>query len=895
MIALGLLLAVAPAVARSPVPSIHDAELAATPPASVAARPVPSNIQPPPAPSRPGPVPSNIRQQGPSPPVPSNIRQQAPPAPVPSNIHHQAPASPVSSSAPPAPGAAVTAHARQLRPPSAAPSPPSSSSSEPRDRDTASARPVPSDSRLEARGTLRSAGERQPLVGARVFARARRGPAWTRAAVTGEDGGFVLADLPTLDFELVVVAAGHERLEQPTPAGFWRRRRLPVIYLQPAGAGRYRTIVAQERAPKPSPFSVQLAPDEIAALPGSQGDPLRALQNLPGSARVPGGLGLLVFRGAAPNQSQVFLGEHPVPRAFHIPGLASIVPAGTLSGLQYVPSNFAANYGNATGGIVVLTPRVGRRDGVHGHAKLDLISAGALVEGPVGRGSFMIAAQRGYLDLALRAVGQLAFNHDYLRPKYSDYQVVFDHPVGPGASLTVRLLGASDVIRFDSYRGGVALSAGFHRLDLVYKKRHGPWDFLLSPALRLDSSGIETAELLRRRTDVVGLLRAEATTRPSRRFQLTFGADAQLDRHRTRTHAELPQGVLTPEGVVDSFDEVTRGLTTTTGAYVSPLLTAGRFTFSPGLRASLFTGIGGARFSIDPRLLARWAPHPRVALQLAAGRYSQPSFFAVENFPGVTSFSALDALGLDNQIVLPGALRYLDPRIDAAPRSRLGLLQAVQLSANLHLRLTAGLGLDITGFWRRDHNRRPDLVTRLGQPLADSGAVVHGLEVMLRHDLTRRLFGWVAYTLMLARTGTFDAHDRLTLRAPNDFDQRHNLVAVLGVKLPRRWQLAGRFRLVTGLPFTPVVGGVKPEGAFSYTEPIYGPYNSARMPVFHQLDVRVDKTWIRSRSIVSVYLDVQNIYNRQNAEGLWYLTDYSGTQTVVGVPILPVFGVRLEY
>ncbi|PCC67605.1 hypothetical protein SAMN02745121_02241 [Nannocystis exedens] len=760
--------------------------------------------------------------------------------------------------------------------------------------------PVPSTSRLEARGALRSAGERQPLAGARLYARSRRGPDWTRAAVTAADGSFVLADLPSLDFELVVVAAGHERLEQPTTAGFWRRRRPPVIYLQPAGAGRYRTIVAQERTPRPSPFSVELAPDEIAALPGSQGDPLRALQNLPGSARVPGGLGLLILRGAAPNQSQVFVGEHPVPRAFHVPGLASIVPAGVLSGLSYVPSNFAPNYGNATGGIVVLTPRVGRRDGVHGHAKLDLISAGAQVEGPVGRGSFLIAAQRGYLDLALKAVGQLAFNRDYLRPKYSDYQVVFDHPVGPGASLTARLLGASDVLRFDSFAagsGGVALSAGFHRIDLVYKQRRGPWDFLLSPALRLDTGGIETDYQMRRRTDVVGLLRAELTARPSRRFQWTVGADTQIDRHRTRSQLEIPQGIIieSSQGPVETFDEVARGTTTTSGVYVTPLLAAGRFTFSPGLRASLFTGLGDPKFSVDPRLHARWAPHPRVTVQLGAGRYSQPSFRPLSNVPGLSNFSALESLGLDDQIVLPGAIRYLDPRINVDPRSRLGLMQAVQLSVNLHLRLTAGLGLDVTGFWRRDRDRHPILVDALGRRVKDSGAVVHGLEVMLRHDLTRRLFGWVAYTLMRARTGTFDTRDRFNLRAPNDFDQRHNLVAVLGVKLPRRWQIAGRFRLVTGLPFTPVVGGVKPEGPFSFTNPIYGAYNSARMPVFHQLDLRVDKTWVLSRAIVSTYLDVQNIYNRQNAEGLWYLTDYSGTQTVVGVPILPVFGVRVEY
>src|SRR5690606_18339357 len=129
-----------------------------------------------------------------------------------------------------------------------------------------------------------------------------------------------------------------------------------------------------------------------------------------------------------------------------IPGLASIVPAGVLSGIQYVPSNFSSHYGNATGGLVVLTPRVGRRDGLHGHAKLDIISAGALVEGPVGRGSFLLAAQRGYLDLAIGALGPDVLGASVMRPKYSDYQVVLDHPVGAGATLTARVLGASDVL-----------------------------------------------------------------------------------------------------------------------------------------------------------------------------------------------------------------------------------------------------------------------------------------------------------------------------------------------------------------------------------------------------------------------------------------------------------------
>ncbi|MFY0541602.1 hypothetical protein [Nannocystis pusilla] len=568
-----------------------------------------------------------------------------------------------------------------------------------------------------------------------------------------------------------------------------------------------------------------------------------------------------------------------------------------LSGLQYVPSNFAPNYGNATGGIVVLTPRVGRRDGVHGHAKLDLISAGAQVEGPS-------AAARS------SSPPSAATSTSRSRPWASSPSTATTSAPSTATTRSSSITPSAPARPSPPASSGPATSSA--SLALLRRRRRDPQLRLpprrprlqeaqrtvglpALPALRLDTGGLETGIQMRRRTDVIGLLRAELTARPSRRFQLTLGADTQIDRHRTRSQVESTQGTIdSSQDLPETFDEVARGTTTTSGVYLTPLLAVGRFTVSPGLRASLFTGLGEPQFSVDPRLHARWAPHPRVAVQLGAGRYSQPSFRSLSTVPAIGNFSAIDSLGLDPRIVLPAALRYLDPRINVDPRSLLGLMQAVQLSANVHLRLTAGLGLDITGFWRRDRDRSP-LVDYFGQPIVDRGAAVHGLEVMLRQDLTRRLFGWVAYTLMRARTGTFDAHDRLALRVPNDFDQRHNLVAVLGVKLPRRWQIAGRFRLVTGLPFTPVVGGVKADGPFSATYPVYGAYNSARMPVFHQLDIRVDKTWVRSRTIVSTYLDVQNIYNRQNAEGLWYLTDYSGTQTVVGVPILPVIGVRVEY
>lgn len=741
-------------------------------------------------------------------------------------------------------------------------------------------------------GQVRSAGERAPVASARVFARQRRGDAWTREAVTNAAGEFILADLPTRDFILTIVAPGHERLEQPTPAAFWSRRKPPTIYLQPLGSTRYRTTVTQERNPRPAVVRTQLSPEELAKLPGSQGDPLRALQNLPGVARIPGGLGLLVLRGASPNQSQVFYGEHPLPRAFHIPGLASVVPGAALGGIQYMPSNFDSGYGNAVGGVVVMTPRVGRRDGIHGHAKVDIVSAGALVEGPLRRGSFLIAGQRGYLDLALQALGKDVLGSNFIRPRYYDYQIVFDHPAGPGATVTTRFIGASDELRYPyGNDGDFLMHQSFHRLDLAYRNRSGAWDLLLAPAVRLDRGGIESSNYWRRRNDVIGFLRLEATGRLSRRFRLTIGADTQVDRFSTRVEVAQDSIFLA--------DSAGRGISTTSGLYITPQLTVGDFSVSPGLRVNAFTGGGGGAFAVDPRLIARWSPHERVSLHLGAGLYSMPTLPTAEQGSsllfgngGNTTIRFLDKL------VLPGALGYLDARIALEPYARVRAGQALQLSAGFHARLTDTLGLDATYFYRRA--REPVTVRVFNNSVPqlfsyENGSVTQGLEVLLRKDLSGRFFGWIAYTLMRSQAGGFDVSGRLHLREPGDFDQRHNFVALVGVKLPRRWELGARFRVVTGLPYTPVIGSVASESPPRFTYPIYGETNAARLGTFHQLDIRVDRTWVYKRTIVAAYVDIQNLYNRQNPEGMLYSDDFKAVRAVVGVPILPVVGVHVKY
>ena len=77
---------------------------------------------------------------------------------------------------------------------------------------------------------------------------------------------------------------------------------------------------------------------------------------------------------------------------------------------------------------------------------------------------------------------------------------------------------------------------------------------------------------------------------------------------------------------------------------------------------------------------------------------------------------------------------------------------------------------------------------------------------------------------------------------------------------------------------------------------ISGPVNSARLPAFHQLDLRVDKTWIKDLWRFTLYLDVQNAYNNlQNVEFQNYSYNFQQNQPITGLPILPSLGLKAEF
>jgi TonB dependent receptor len=113
--------------------------------------------------------------------------------------------------------------------------------------------------------------------------------------------------------------------------------------------------------------------------------------------------------------------------------------------------------------------------------------------------------------------------------------------------------------------------------------------------------------------------------------------------------------------------------------------------------------------------------------------------------------------------------------------------------------------------------------------------VAYGVEVLLRRPLSKRLSGWLSYTLSRS---TREEHfvtasgGDVAATVVSDYDRTHVLNAILAYDLGSRWRAGARFVYLTGRPYSDLAGNV----------PI-APYNQHRDPPFFRVDVRLEKRW----------------------------------------------------
>jgi hypothetical protein len=546
-------------------------------------------------------------------------------------------------------------------------------------------------------------------------------------------------------------------------------------------------VTVRGKKPSPPVGADTVGATDARAIPGTFGDPFQAVAALPGIAPMASGLPFFYVRGAPPADTGYFVDGIPVPTLFHIGPGASVVPQALVDHVDFFPGAAPARYGRFVGGIIAgqtTEPRPVAR----GEASVRLFDASAFVEQPLGEASSVVVGGRyGYPNLLLSVFAPTLSLH------FGDYTFRWTRSLTDADRISLFALGAYDHEE-DKTQSLVPVDSVFHRVDLRYDHKWSSGSVRVATTFGYDrTTGNIPASFAETVASTSARLRAELTQRFGSSAELSAGADTTA----------LHYGVDDSRGGASAV-----GSEQVAGAYADLTLhVAPGVDLVPGVRVDEYhpsSGLPGpAAFAVDPKLAAR------VALSRS-----------------VTWIATLGVAHQEPSYVVP------IPGLRVTPNAR-GLQKVYSVSQGAEVRLPGSLKARLSGFFAADRDVS-DFVATCGVSLACTSVAsvdgsTYGFELLVERALTRRLGGWLSYTLSRAERVLDDR------RYLSPFDRTHVLSAVAHYDIGHGYGAGLRGTYYTGRP------DVVPTAAATTALPVTG--NQQRLPDYYRLDARVDKRW----------------------------------------------------
>lgn len=684
-----------------------------------------------------------------------------------------------------------------------------------------------------------------------------------RALSAAADGSFLLAGLPAGRYTITAAAPGYleQRAAVHVEAGVARE----VVLELPE-----RPSVHDEIAVRPSRLTLlEERPDSsfsfdretIESVPHLGDDLFRAASLLPGVAANDVSAEVSVHGGRR-DEVRIVLDGQELYSAFHLQdydNALSVVPATNLAAATLTTGAYPVSQGDRMSGVLDLrtveAPAAKRL--VVGLSVLDAQVAGS-GRFDDQRAGWLVSARRGSLDLAQEAIGDE-------RPRLWDAFAKIERATA-GGLVALRALAAGDELELDRVEDDAS-----EHLETNYRTTHGwlthqasPGDGLLVETvaswanLRRVRGGVGNEEEGsfalddRRRTEVLGLAHSwhlqagdRHATRwglEARRYETAFNVFRSIDPELVVLAPFSPPRVLEHD-----LDETITG--EHLALWASDRIAVGeRLTIELGARWDRHTATDDTLWS--PRINLARRLGERDIVRAAWGRFFQSQRpYELQAADGETALARAEradhwVLGWER--LLAGAPLGLEAvRVElyrrevADPRPRYeSLLEPLNFFPEIE----------------------PDRVRVTPQ---ESSA--DGIELLLRGRRGDRFGWWLSWSRSRAE-------DRLDGRdVPRPFDQPDTVTVDVGYRLPGHWNLNLAWRYHSGWPTTPVSALYLPDPEDPGGEPelvaAFGALRSRRLPDYHRLDVRASRTWRRGSGHITFFVDVQNLYDRENAAG----------------------------
>lgn len=688
-------------------------------------------------------------------------------------------------------------------------------------------------------------------------------------ASTDANGNFLITQVPPGIYRLQASFLGYKteltpeyRVNHVTP--------YVQIELEEENASLNEVVVTAslfQKVPE-SPVSLRvIGLQEIEKAPGANRDISKVVQNYPGVAFSPIGYrNDLIVRGGGPSENRFYLDGVEIPNINHFStqgasgGPVGLIDADLIRSVKFYSGAFPADKGNALSSVLDFSLRDGDMERNSLKATLGASEVSLSSNGHIGnKTSYLVSVRQSYLQVLFKILG-LPF-----LPAYTDASFKIKTRFDSHNELTLLGLGGIDRMKLNLGIEGEDAEYMLSYLPEInqetytvggvyrhYSQRHVQSIVLSQSYLNNrnvkyrdnDESSEENLTLRLGSIEQETKLRMENTSSWSV-WKVKAGFDLNYSRYKSNEYRKVFANALREYDYHTDLSLWRWGMFASVD-YAAPDKS---FTASMGVRTD------GNNYSDKMKELWRQlSPRLSVSYRLIEGLTLSGHVGLYYQLP---SYTALGFKGEEGEYVN----RHLD------------YISVSQESLGLSWTPNENMELSVEGFYKLYGHMPFSLSDQI--PLSckgnDYGTIgnealsseakgrSYGVELMFKWLLTQKLN--LSSSLTIFKSEFKDGEQGSYV--PSAWDNRFILNMSGTYNFPKHWSLGAKVSCIGGSPYTPydvekssLVEAWNVQGRAYYD---YSRYNQERLPVFGQLDVRVDKTFYLKKCMLGFYLDIQNI------------------------------------
>lgn len=613
--------------------------------------------------------------------------------------------------------------------------------------------------------------------------------------------------------------------------------------------------------------------EDIEKSAGANRDISKVIQSLPGVGGTVSFRNDLIVRGGGPSENRFYLEGIEIPNINHFStqgasgGPVGILNVDFIKSADYYSSAFPSGRGNALSSVFDFKLIEGNKDKPSVRASVGASEISLSLNTPVTENSSLLfSVRRSYLQFLFSQIG-LPF-----LPTFNDATTRYKVKLNKKNELSFLFIGAYDQFKlnFD------AEQTEENRYILGYLPVNNQWSYTVGATHKYFMNNSVLTTVISRNhlnnsiykyannddsnpqnlitdfesNESENKLRSEISTALNG-YNLNFGISTELDQYDTDSYNNLYTNGIPTEISTTSLLNIIRY-----GAFgsISKSVIDERLTLTLGVRAD------GANYSsqtrniidqISPRLSGSYQLLDPLSLNFNVGRYYQLPSYTMLGYKNANN----ELANKSNQIGYIGVNHYV-----------IGF----EINPNKNSKFTFETFFKDYSDYPFSVEDQVSMASKGGdfgvfgdeEVTPTSAGEAKGFEILYRLKTENKLNISAAYTYV--RSSFTNSNKRLI---PSSWDSRNLFTTTIGKSLKNNWDIGIKWRYVGGLPYTPwdieTSSYVQAWNVNNRGELDYSQFNSLRLASFHQLDFRIDKSFYYKNFMIGLYLDIQNLYNRQ--------------------------------